>query len=60
MFKLLGALVALYAAHAALRGEVGAKSGIWWRRVNRRESPRYFWAVIGCYSLLSVALLVVF
>lgn len=60
MFKLPGALVALHAARAVFRGEVGAKSGICWRRVNRSESPQYFWIVVGCYALLSVALLTVF
>jgi hypothetical protein len=60
MFKLLGVLVALYTAHAALRGEVAAKSGPWWRWVTKADSPRYFWTVIGCYALLSVALLTVF
>jgi hypothetical protein len=60
VFKALGALVALYTAYAALRGEVFAKSGPWGRTVSRSESPNYFWAVIGVYATLSAALLTVF
>jgi hypothetical protein len=60
MFRLLGALVALYTAYAALRGEVFAKSGPSGRIVSRAGSPKYFWAVIGVYALLGLALLTVF
>ena len=60
MFKILGALVALYTAHAAFRGEVFARSGLWGRTISKAESPRYFWAVIGVYALLAAALLTVF
>ena len=60
MFKLLGVLVALYTAYATLRGEVFAKAGPAGRIVARAGSPKYFWAVIGVYALLSVALLTVF
>jgi hypothetical protein len=60
MFKLLGALVALYAGYAVMRGEVFAKAGPWGRVVSRAESPRYFWGVIAVYAGLSVALVAVF
>ena len=60
MFRLLGALLALYTAYAAIRGEVFAKAGISGRLVLKTESPGYFWVVIGIYAALSVALLTVF
>ncbi len=60
MFKLLGALVALYTAFAAVRGEVFAKHRAWGQTIRRDERPRYFWAVIGVYSLLALALVFVF
>jgi hypothetical protein len=60
MFKLLGALVAAYAMYAAVRGEVLAKHRAWGRTVRRDEEPRYFWAVVGIYGLLALALLTVF
>lgn len=60
MFRLLGALLALYTTHAAISGEVFAKSGISGRTVLRTESPRYFWVVIMIYAALSVALITVF
>lgn len=60
MFKLLGALLALYTLFAGLRGEVFAKSGIRGRTIARDASPRYFWIVIGIYAALSLALLTVF
>ncbi|HMN44126.1 MAG TPA: hypothetical protein PKE27_06130 [Povalibacter sp.] len=60
MFKLLGALLALYTLFAGLRGEVFAKSGVWGRTIARETNPRYFWVVIGIYAALSVALLTVF
>ena len=60
MFKALGALVTLYTAYAALRGEVCAKSGAWGRTASRNGSPNYFWAVIGVYVVLGLALLTVF
>ncbi|WP_146908100.1 hypothetical protein [Arenimonas daejeonensis] len=60
MFKLIGVLVALYTALAVLRGEVFAKHRAWGQTVRRDERPRYFWAVIGVYSLLALALFFVF
>ncbi len=50
----------LYAAYAALSGEVFAKSGVWGRTVTKAESPGYFWGVIAIYAALSVALLTLF
>lgn len=60
MFKILGGVVALYTAYAAVKGEVYAKSGAWGRTVSRARSPEYFWVVIVIYACLSVALMVVF
>jgi hypothetical protein len=62
MFKALGILVALYTLWAAFDGKVYAKqSGLrGGRHVHREDEPRYYWAVIGIYGALSVALLTVF
>ncbi len=57
MFKLLGALVALYTVMSAMRGEVYAKHRAWGRMIHKEEEPRYFWSVIGIYAVLSVALM---
>lgn len=60
MFKLLGALVGVYAVASAFKGEVYAKSGAWGRAISKQEEPRYFWVVIAIYGALSIALLTVF
>ncbi|HEX7113129.1 MAG TPA: hypothetical protein VF216_11855 [Mizugakiibacter sp.] len=60
MFKLLGALLAIYVIYAIVRGEVYAKAGARGRVVSRAESPEYFWVMIACYIGLSVALATVF
>lgn len=60
VFDALGVLVGAYTGYAAWTGEVYAKSGVWGRSVRRDEAPRYFWVVIGCYTLLAVALVAVF
>ena len=60
MFKLLGALLALYTIYAAARGEVVAKAGPGARTVMRDESPRYFWCVIIIYAGLALALAFLF
>jgi len=60
IFKGLGLLVAVYTVYAALSGSVYAKSGAWGRSVTRANAPRYFWAVIACYALLALALLMIF
>lgn len=60
MFRLLGALVAIYTAYAAIRGEVYAKDGIRSRTVLKADSPGYFWVVIAIYAALSVTLFMVF
>jgi hypothetical protein len=59
MFKFLGALVALYTIHAAVKGEVVAKAGPDARIVVRGESTRYFWCVI-IYAGLALALAFLF
>ena len=60
MFKLLGALVALYTIYAAVKGEVVARVGHGARAVVRSESPRYFWCVIIIYAGLALALAFLF
>ena len=60
MFRLLGALLALYTTYAAISGAVFAKSGVSGRTVLKTESPGYFWVVIVIYAALSVALITVF
>ena len=56
MFKVLGALLALYTIYAAAKGEVVAKAGPGARTVLRDESPRYFWCVVAIYAGLALAL----
>jgi hypothetical protein len=60
MFKLLGALVALYAIYAVAKGEVVAKAGPGARTVVRDESPRYFWCVVVIYAGLALGLVFLF
>lgn len=60
MFKMLGVLVAIYTLFSAYRGEVYAKHRAWGRTITRAAEPRYFWAVIGIYGLLGLALMFVF
>lgn len=60
MFRLLGVLVLTYTLYAAASGVVHAKAGISSRRVLRKESSAYFWAVIAIYTALGVALMTLF
>jgi len=60
MFKGLGILVAVYTIYAIAQGEVFAKSGIGGSTISKKESPRYFWAIIAVYSLLAIALMTIF
>jgi hypothetical protein len=60
MFKLVGLLVGLYTAQAAMKGEVYARKGAWGETVSRDKSPRYFWVVVAVYSCLAIALATVF
>ncbi len=60
MFKLLGVLLALYVAYAAMTGEVIAKSGPGMPSVRRVKSTRYFWTVIAIYGGLAVAMMLWF
>ena len=60
MFKILGALVALYTIYAVAKGEVVAKAGPGARTVSRDESPRYFWSVVVIYAGLALALVFLF
>lgn len=60
MFQGLGVLLALYVAYAISEGRVYVKSGFGGRAVYREETPRTFWAMIGIYAGLSLALFFVF
>ncbi len=60
MFKILGAILAIYTVYAAVSGRVHAKSGMGGRTISRQDSPAYFWVVIAIYGGLSVALFAIF
>jgi len=60
VFKLLGAVLAVYVCHAVVTGRVIAKAGAGSREVLRDESPGYYWTVIAIYAGLSLALFTVF
>ena len=60
MFKVIGALVALYVCYTIATGRVFARAGLSGRTVSREESPGYFWVVVVVYGLLSLALIFVF
>lgn len=60
VFKLIGVLAGIYTLHAAIRGHVYAKAGVWGRTVSKSDEPTYFWVVIAIYAALSLALLTVF
>jgi hypothetical protein len=61
MFMFLGIAVGMYTAYASWTGTVYARSRFSGSRaIVRDESPVYFWTVIACYALLSVALMTVF
>lgn len=60
LFTGLGILLGVYTLHAAMSGEVFAKSGPWGRTIRQANSPRYFWVVIVIYAGLSIALVTVF
>jgi len=60
LFDLLGVLLALYTAYAAVTGSVFIRHRAWGRTVVRVEETTYFWMVIVIYALLSLALIVYF
>lgn len=60
MFVMLGIVVAIYTAYAALAGEVVIAQGPGARRVRRIESPVYFWICIAIYAGLSLAMIAIF
>jgi hypothetical protein len=60
VFDVLGVVVGVYTAYAALRGEVFAKAGPSGRAVSREDSPAYFWIVVAVYAGLAAALIIVF
>ena len=59
-FKVLGVLVALYTAYAAISGRVYVKAGASGKTITRAESPGQFWVSIVIYAGLSIALMTVF
>jgi len=60
MFKLLGALLILYIAHALSIGRVFAKRGVWGASSKRDDEPVRYWSTIVVYAVLATALLLYF
>lgn len=60
MFKLLGAVLALYVLYAVYVGRVYVKHGPGGRAVWRDEEPRYFWVCVATYAGLTLALFTIF
>lgn len=59
-FVLLGLLLALYVVSCVVTGSVVVKWGPGARRFRRDDDPRQFWAGVGVYTLLALALVLVF
>lgn len=59
-FVLLGALLSLYVVTCVTRGSVVVSWGPGARTFRRDDHPRWFWASVGIYALLALALIVVF
>jgi hypothetical protein len=60
LFQILAVAVALYTLHAALAGEVFARSGVWGKTLSRADSPVEFWMTIVIYAGLAIAMATVF
>ena len=60
MFKLIGALLILYIAHALSTGRVFAKRGVWGASSKRDDEPVRYWSTIVVYAVLATALLFYF
>lgn len=60
LFRVLGVLLALYVVQALRTGSVYARSRAWGRTFTRADDAFGYWAAIGSYSLLSLALVFVF
>ena len=60
LFGWLGVLLACYLAYALFSGAVYAKSGVGGRTFTRADDALSYWAAIGTYGLLSLALVLVF
>ena len=60
VFRLLGVLVAAYAAYGLATGAIYAKSGAWGRTYRRDEDARGYWSAIAAYSFLAALLIFVF
>jgi hypothetical protein len=59
-FVLLRLLLALYVVSCVVTGSVVVKWGPGARRFRRDEDPQQFWAGVGVYTLLALALVLVF
>lgn len=59
-FAWLSVAVAIYAAYAALTGEVLTANGPFVRRVVRAREPIYFWTCVIIYAGLAAALATLF
>jgi hypothetical protein len=59
-FDVLGALLACYAAWALHTGTVYARYRAWGRTFTRADDAFGYWAAIGSYVLLALALVLVF
>jgi hypothetical protein len=60
VFKIVGAVVALYVLYALYAGEVYAKRGWWGATSKRGEQSLRYWSSIVVYTILAVALFFVF
>jgi len=60
LFKILVVLLACYVAQALRTGSVYARSRAWGRTFTRVDDAFGYWAAIGSYSLLSLALVFLF
>ena len=59
-FKLLGALLIVYLAHALSTGQVYARRGVWGAFSKRDDEPIRYWTTIAVYAVLAAALLLYF
>ena len=60
LFKILGVLLACYVAQALSTGAVYARSRAWGRTFTRADDAFGYWAAVGSYSLLALALVFLF
>jgi len=60
MFKILGALLALYVARCIVAGDVYGRSGLWGRSWRRDEDALGYWSAVGAYGALMLMLFFLF